>query len=669
MADLALPRPAATGRPALLAALLIVAALALFLHHLRALLPVSEWQQALTAPDPADMRQMLAQYSLLPRVAVGLLGGAALGLAGVLFQQALRNPLAEAGTLGVFAGARLALIAASLSAPALLDAGQEAVALLGSAAAMALILLLSWRHKLAPIAVILAGLVVTFYLDAGSKMLVLFNHQALTDLFVSQGGSLNQNSWDVALTLAPRLALAALAGALMLRPLTLLDLDEDGARGLGLSPAAARLAAIAVAVLLSASVAALIGPIGFIGLAGPAIARLAGARRFRDRLAWGPAVSAGLLALTDQLVQFVDAAGSVPTGAVTALLGAPLLLWLLRRLRPAAGEARPDRPAMSADHRRRHPWPWVVGVLLVLGLVVWAALALGRTPEGWRWSLGGEFDLMLPWRMPRVAAALGAGFMLATAGVVLQRLTGNAMASPELLGVSSGAALALILAALIVPGLDRLALTAVAGLGALAALLAVLSLGRRSAFSSEHMLLAGTALTTVAGAFMIALLFSGDPRTALLLGWLSGSTYGVSARDAAITCGLALAAALILPLAGRWLTILPLGAATARALGVSLSRSRVALLLLTSALTAGATLTVGPLSFVGLMAPHMVRMLGLRRPTPQILAAGLLGAGLMVLADWLGRTVAFPWQVPAGLVATFVGGTYFIWLMQRRRPA
>ena len=331
MADLALPRPAPTNRPALLATLLIAAALALFLHHLQALLPATGWIQALTAPDPADMRQMLAQYSLLPRLAVGLLGGGALGLAGVLFQQALRNPLAEPGTLGVFAGAKLALIAATLSAPALLGAGQEPVALLGSVAAMTLVLMLSGRHRLAPIAVILAGLVVTLYLDAAGKMLVLFHHQALTDLFVAQGGSLNQNNWDVALGLAPRLVFAALASALMLRPLALLDLNEDGARGLGGSPAAARLAAIAVAVLVSASVAGLIGPIGFVGLAGPAIARLAGARRFRDRLVWGSAVSAGLLALTDQLVQFVDAAGSVPTGAVTAILGAPLLLWLLRR--------------------------------------------------------------------------------------------------------------------------------------------------------------------------------------------------------------------------------------------------------------------------------------------------------------------------------------------------
>ncbi|MGO4725192.1 MULTISPECIES: Fe(3+)-hydroxamate ABC transporter permease FhuB [unclassified Inquilinus] len=664
MADAALSRSAAPQRPALLAGLVLAAALALFLHHLAALLPSGQWWQALTAPADTDMPQMLAHYSLLPRLAVGLLAGAALGLAGVLFQQVLRNPLAEPGTLGVFAGSKLALIVATLSAPALLDVGQEVVAFAGGAAAVALVLVLSWRHRLAPIVVILAGLVVTLYLESGSKLLVLFNHQALTDVFVTQGGSLNQNNWGVALTLAPWLALAVLASLLLLRPLTLLDLDEEGARSVGVSLATARLLGIAVAVLLSAVTAATAGPIGFIGLGGPVIARILGARRLHDRLLWGPLLSAGLLALTDQAVQLVDAAGAIPTGAVTAILGAPILLWLLRRLRPA-GEAVRERPALFTSRQDR-PWLWIAGTLLLLGLVAWAALAFGRAPDGWHWSMGGELEALLPWRAPRVAAAVGAGFMLAMAGVLLQRLTGNALASPELLGTSSGATLALIVAAMVVPGLDRPMLILVAGAGALLALVAILSFGRRSALSSEHMLLAGMALTTVAWSFMAVLLFSGDPRTAILLGWLSGSTYGISGGDAAITCGLAAAAALMVPLAARWLAILPLGASTSVALGLALTRSRLVVLLLTAALTAGATLTVGPLSFVGLMAPHIVRMLGVQRPLPQIYAAGLLGAVLMVLADWLGRSVAFPWQVPAGLVATVIGGSYFIWLMQRR---
>ena len=101
--------------------------------------------------------------------------------------------------------------------------------------------------------------------------------------------------------------------------------------------------------------------------------------------------------------------------------------------------------------------------------------------------------------------------------------------------------------------------------------------------------------------------------------------------------------------------------------GVPLAVSRLAVLLATAFATAAGTLIVGPLSFVGLMAPHAVRLLGFRQSLPQLVAAAILGAVLMVLADLAGRIVAFPWQIPAGLVATFLGGSYFIALMWRQR--
>ncbi|WP_312837134.1 iron chelate uptake ABC transporter family permease subunit, partial [Pantoea sp.] len=113
--------------------------------------------------------------------------------------------------------------------------------------------------------------------------------------------------------------------------------------------------------------------------------------------------------------------------------------------------------------------------------------------------------------------------------------------------------------------------------------------------------------------------------------------------------------------------LLPLGSTTARSAGMSLTASRLSLLLLAAALTAAATLTIGPLSFIGLMAPHMARMLGFRRALPQILLAGLLGGGLMAFADWCGRMLAFPDQIPAGLMATFFGAPYFIYLLRRAR--
>lgn len=95
-------------------------------------------------------------------------------------------------------------------------------------------------------------------------------------------------------------------------------------------------------------------------------------------------------------------------------------------------------------------------------------------------------------------------------------------------------------------------------------------------------------------------------------------------------------------------------------------RARLSILLLAAVMTANATLTVGPLSFVGLMAPHMARMLGFHKPVAQGLMASAIGGLLMMFADWCGHMVMFPNQIPAGLLATFIGAPYFIWLLRRQ---
>jgi iron complex transport system permease protein len=118
------------------------------------------------------------------------------------------------------------------------------------------------------------------------------------------------------------------------------------------------------------------------------------------------------------------------------------------------------------------------------------------------------------------------------------------------------------------------------------------------------------------------------------------------------------------PLAA-WLDLLPLGVPTARALGVNVTFSRLLLLAVVAVLTAGATLVVGPLSFVGLLAPHMARLLGLTRAREQLAGSVVIGALLMILADWVGRVILFPSEIPAGLVATLIGGSYFMWRLRR----
>ena len=152
-----------------------------------------------------------------------------------------------------------------------------------------------------------------------------------------------------------------------------------------------------------------------------------------------------------------------------------------------------------------------------------------------------------------------------------------------------------------------------------------------------------------------------------MLQWLAGSTYTITPADAALALALCVVLCALTPLCKRWLQILPLGEASARALGVSTRGARFALLVLIALLTAAATLVVGPLSFVGLTAPHFARLLGARRPLQQVLLAAPIGALTIVVANWLGRALLMPRELPAGLVATLLGAPYLMWLLGRHR--
>jgi iron complex transport system permease protein len=364
----------------------------------------------------------------------------------------------------------------------------------------------------------------------------------------------------------------------------------------------------------------------------------------------------------DQIVQAIGTltGAELPAGMLTGLLGAPLMLVLLPRLHERHVDLNEDLPS-----RRRMPAGPLLALSLLAIVAVTLALIAGQGVSGWWWAASGE--LVLNWRTPRVAASFAAGAALALAGMIMQRMTGNAMASPELLGVSSGAALGMVLVVLLVPELDRAVLLGGAAMGALLVLQAIFLLGRRSSLSPERLLLTGVAVTTIVATLSSMVMLSGHPRLDLLLRMVSGSTYLVSAQEAAATVLVASAGIGLVFLTARSLAILPLGQAAATALGLAIGRSRMVLLLIASLLTGAATLVVGPLSFVGLVAPHLVRMIGLAGPAAQGIGSALAGGILMALADWVGRNIAFPWQIPAGLLAALVCCPYFLWLVARRR--
>ena len=644
--------------------LLVAVVLALSAARLGQNLSPTAFGHVMAAAGQGDMTAAIFLYADLPRITIALMAGAMLALSGVLFQEVLLNPLAEPTTLGVSAGAQLALALATLYTPALVSFGKEWVCLAGSTASLCVVLLLGMGRGFSSVTVILAGLIVSLFAGAAEAILNILNHQRLVSVAIWSTGVLTQNGWAPTLFLAERLPLLAIAAWALVRPMALLALDETTARGLGIPVAASRLLVLALAAALAACVVGAVGVIGFVGLAAPALARHAGGRRLSVRIWLAPLLGAGLLLAADQSVlALAPWLPSLPTGTLTALIGAPILLWMMR-MRPAPGGITPSMD--SGSPRAARPATRVAGLAIAVAVAALVAVSFGRGPAGWTVDTGPTFDALLPWRWPRLMAASGAGLLLAVAGVVLQRLTGNPLASPEVLGVAPAAGLGMIAATLLIPAPDAGDRFLAAASGAALALVLLLAFARRTHAVPERVLLLGVAIATAFGALATALTASGDPRLTGLLSWMAGSTTDATPRDALGVLAMAAAGMGASPLLARWLLILPLGEETARSLGLPLRGSRLVLLVFAAAATAAATLAIGPFSFVGLMAPHMARMLGLRSPLSQIAGAALCGALVMLAADWLGRTLAFPYEIPAGLVAAGIGCPYLLIVLARK---
>ncbi|MGR5108932.1 Fe(3+)-hydroxamate ABC transporter permease FhuB [Vibrio jasicida] len=647
----------------------LLSALTLFVGvvhlHNTAAFPVA--LKSLWQPNFQSIDSFLLHFSWWPRVFTTIISGAGLAVAGVLMQQVLRNPLASPTTLGVASGANFTLMLATLFAPWLLDFSANLVALIGGVTSMALVMLLSWRRALSPTVVVVSGLVINLYFASLSTVILMMNTEKLNGLMIWGAGSLVQSGWDDFRYLAPRVAIAGLVAFLLAKPLTLLELSEQGAKSLGVSLAKLRFVCLGLAVLITSWVVATVGIIGFIGLAAPAITRLIGVHQIKHKLWISMLIGAMLLTLTDLVIQQLPGlmASFIPTGAATAALGAPLLLWLLPRLsQKTQGHTQTvlTRHSERVNKLNKHAIAFTFLIILA-GVVLFSTVSVQN--QGWTSLFSTKEWLFLEWRMSRLLAAAIAGAMLAIAGTIIQRLSGNPMASPEVIGISSGTAMGLIIAMFTGVGASVVTLSIGGLIGALLTVFVIVLLNRKSGFQPERILLTGIAITALMNAIQSFILATGDPRSYQALAWLSGSTYYVSldtllplAMSALTFIGLSFVCV-------RWLDILPIGASSSKALGLNVDRSRAILLLLVACLTVSATLVVGPISFVGLLAPHLARLFGFNKASQHMLCAALIGAGVMLLADWLGRQVLYPQEIPAGLMASIIGGLYLMWGLRR----
>nr|WP_283093669.1 Fe(3+) dicitrate ABC transporter permease subunit FecD [Citrobacter sp. JGM124] len=313
----------------------------------------------------------------------------------------------------------------------------------------------------------------------------------------------------------------------------------------------------------------------------------------------------------------------------------------------------------------------VMAIVLMLTGCAILSLQSGVIKVPWHalltdWQAGREhYYVLMDYRLPRLLLAIFVGAGLAVAGVLVQGIVRNPLASPDVLGVNHAASLASVGSLLFLPSLPVAMLPLVAFAGGMVSLMLL----RLLANTSQPMTLAltGVALSACWASLTDYLMLSRPQDVSSALLWLTGSLWG---RDWSFVKIAVPVLILLLPLSLRFsrdLDLLALGDARAATLGVSVRRCQFWGLFLAVAMTATGVAVCGPISFIGLVVPHIVRKMTGGRHRWLLPISALTGALLLVIADLLARMIHPPLELPAGVLTAIIGAPWFVWLLVRMR--
>jgi iron complex transport system permease protein len=629
--------------------------------------------EALVHPDGSLSHQLVREVRL-PRATAGVVAGACLGAAGVCFQAVTRNPLAEPGTVGVNAGAMLALAVTVAFIPVHLGAFSLFVAFVGATGAALLVWGVASAIGLTPLRLVLAGMAITLVLASVTAAIQLIRENETTGLFFWGAGSLLQDGWS-SVRLA---AIGGGAGILLVlkigKSIDISLLGDDQASALGLRARRMRLGTGLLGAFLAAVAVTVVGPFAFVGFVAPHFARLGGVRRTTPLVLVSIVFGACLVVAADVFTRAVlGTKQEVPAGVFCAMIGTPVLIGLARGIRGdlEVGVSAPPTAVARTPSKLAFP-----GVALALIATMVAGLALGDLHLGFLdvirsvLSLGHDplTNLVVDLRWPRVVAAALAGACLAVSGVVLQGVVRNPLAGPELIGVVGGASAAAVSVLVLWPELGSNAVPPAALIGGVLMLAVVLVCAGGLHATPARLALVGLGVSAACAGFVSLMAAQASVRVTLAVQWLAGTTYGRADVD---VLRLALPAAVLIPLAwayARRLDVLGLGDDAAESLGVHVGLTRTLMLILGAALGAIAIATVGAVAFVGLLGPHAARLLAGGANRRLVPMAALLGATLVTVSDVIGRSLLAPKEVPTGIVVALLGAPYLcsvLWFSRR----
>lgn len=315
-----------------------------------------------------------------------------------------------------------------------------------------------------------------------------------------------------------------------------------------------------------------------------------------------------------------------------------------------------------------------LSLILLLVLCFFAGILLGSvplSPQSVLRCLAGldknttTYVLVHTVRLPRAVGACIAGMGLSTAGVILQSVMNNSLASPNTIGVNSGAGFAVMLSLLF--GSRTLGIPIAAFVGSLAATLTIYSLAYIADSSRTTIILAGVTVSSFLNAGINTIKLLDTDITVNFTTFMIGSLSGLTFEALKFPATAILIALFLSFLFARSINVLCLGDETARSLGLHVTVVRLFLLILSSILSGCAVSYAGLLSFVGLIIPHICRQLFGNDARYLLPCSALLGASFVLVCDILGRILFAPFELPAGVLLSFIGGPFFLYLLFQKK--
>lgn len=329
------------------------------------------------------------------------------------------------------------------------------------------------------------------------------------------------------------------------------------------------------------------------------------------------------------------------------------------------------RPVRTGSAAARSPRVIIGGMAALAVVASIASLAIGATPISMSDVLAALVGdrgnaaarIVLDFQLPRVLLCWLVGIGLAVSGGVMQGVIRNPLAAPDIIGVTKGAGVGGMLLTLMVPTASAALVPPVAFAGGLIGAALVYVLAYKRGASPVRLALVGIAVSAVFESIIRFLLTKYPLNVNTSLIWLTGSLYGRSMDAVALAAPWILVLVPVVLVLARRIDVLGLGDDMAAGLGEPVERARRLLLLLGVALASVCVAVSGTIGFVGLIAPHIARRLVGGRNLTSLIAAAVIGVLLMLVADTIGRGLAAPLEIPAGLVTAVIGGPYFLYLL------